>query len=71
MKRGLELDEKEKANAEKKRTMQKLKFYMKRFIGQMRLPMYFKMSRYNFHDCLDAFVKLVFSVSHKRAWRAR
>lgn len=61
LQRNHELTEKEKIMHSKRPLFErKLTQYVARFIGEMKIPLYKKMTECNFHDVLEAFVKSVF-----------
>lgn len=43
-----------------------LEWEFKKFIIQLAVPLYNGLTNYNFHDTLNAFVKLLFAEQHKR-----
>ena len=68
----MELDEQEERIRSELRLMQHLEWQFKRFIMQMKLPIYgSKQFLVNYHDSLAAFSTQVFSDSHQEEYENR
>ena len=70
--KDMELDEQEERIRSELRLMQHLEWQFKRFIMQMKLPIYgSKQFLVNYHDSLAAFSTQVFSDSHQEEYENR
>ena len=44
---------------------------MNKLIGEFKIPTYNGLKKYNYHDTLDALIKLVFTDDHRRIYLER
>ena len=49
----------------------KLKREMNKFLGEMKIPVYNKISAYNFYDTLNAFILKIFKDDHMKMFMKR
>ena len=54
-----------------KRLQRRLTMNINKFIGEFQIPVYNKLTHYNFYDTLDALIKLVFTEDHMRMYHER
>ena len=71
IKKNMTLTEHEHETKSKPRVLAKLERSIAQFIAGMQLPIYDQFSYFNFHDCLAAFAKSVFSAAHRQQYEER
>ena len=71
VKRGLPLSTGEEFVRDNKKVQEMLEWEFRKFIIKLEVPLYNGLTNYNFHDTLNAFVKLLFAQQHKQDYEER
>ena len=71
VKRDLPLDGQEEKLKNMPNLMVPIEKNCKKYIGSLQLPLYDNVQYFNYHDCLAAFAKQVFSDTHRKEFEER
>jgi len=71
LKYDLPLNERESKIKDNVRVLKQLDWQFNMYIASLEIPCYDGMTLYNFHDTLNAFVKLVFQEKHSQEFEKR